>query len=329
MILIRSASQDPYYNLALEEYLFFHRDDLHPLFFLWQNSPTVVVGRNQNTLAEINRSFVEAKNINVVRRLSGGGAVYHDLGNLNFTFILAGVSGKGFDFARYTRPVIKTLRKLGVEAEDNGRNDVTIDGRKFSGNAQYRHQDRLLHHGTLLFNSSFEDMVQALTPGQAKLESKGIASVRSRVTNLIEHLPAGTTLESFQQQLVKHVLEEYGDGQRYFLSAADEAQVEKLSEKRYRTWEWNFAQSPACNLTRSRAFTWGQMEVHMNIENGIIQQCFVYGDFFADRDINELCALIEGSPYMVTEIRRRLQTVDLSTFIPGLTMDDCLELIFS
>ncbi|HHW61542.1 MAG TPA: lipoate--protein ligase [Syntrophomonadaceae bacterium] len=329
MILVRSDCQDPYYNLALEEYLFFQRTDLHPLFFLWQNSPTIVVGRNQNTLAEINRSFVEEKSINVVRRLSGGGAVYHDLGNLNFTFILQGVAGKGFDFARYTRPVIKTLRKLGVQAEDNGRNDITIDGKKFSGNAQYRHQDRLLHHGTLLFNTSLEDMVQALTPGQAKLESKGIASVRSRVTNLIEHLPVGTTLADFQRELIKNVLEEYGAGQHYFLSAEDEVQVEKLSAKRYRTWEWNYAQSPACNLIRSRAFPWGQMEVHMDIQNGIIQQCFVYGDFFTDRDIKELCALIEGSPYMDEEIRKRLQTVDLNTFIPGLTVDHWLELILS
>ena len=136
-------------------------------------------------------------------------------------------------------------------------------------------------------------------------------------------------MADFQRELIKTVLEEYGAGQHYFLSAEDEVQVEKLSAKRYRTWEWNYAQSPACNLIRSRAFPWGQMEVHMDIQNGIIQQCFVYGDFFTDRDIKELCALIEGSPYMDEEIRKRLQTVDLNTFIPGLTVDHWLELILS
>lgn len=328
MKLILNSSQDPYYNLALEEYLLLRRADLHPLFLLWQNRPTVVVGRNQNTLAEINHQYIQEHDIAVVRRLSGGGAVYHDLGNLNFTFILEQSLGQGFDFARYTRPVIKTLRSLGVEAEDNGRNDITIGGKKFSGNAQCRYHNSLLHHGTLLFNSRLEDMVEALTPDIDKLQSKGIASVRSRVTNISEHLPAGMSLEDFQRELIHQVFDEYGNREVYELSEQERHEAEELRRQRYISWEWNYGRSPACNLSRAAFFPWGQMEVQMDIQQGIIQLCRIYGDFFAERDIMQLCTMVEGSYYRKEDVQEKLHDIDLSAFIPDLTLQDFLELLF-
>jgi lipoate-protein ligase A len=185
VINIINESVNPYYNLALEEYLLKETDPGDDLFMLWQNRPAIIVGRNQNTWDEINLDFVRKNNIAVVRRMTGGGAVYHDLGNLNFTFIARDrkESSAILDFARFARPVVDALRELGVPAEFSGRNDIVVDGAKVSGNAQYRYKDLVLHHGTLLFDSRIEDMVQALNVSKDKIASKGVASVRSRVAS--------------------------------------------------------------------------------------------------------------------------------------------------
>ncbi|MDR2899607.1 MAG: lipoate--protein ligase family protein, partial [Clostridiales bacterium] len=186
MIIIENYSTDPAYNLALEEFLFLHRRPIRDVFFLWQNEPTIVIGRHQNTFDEINREFVEANKVHVVRRNSGGGAVYHDLGNLNFSFLVDDTDGNrdgGFRFDRFTQPVIRTLQQLGVDAENRGRNDIAIDGKKISGNAQFRNGGRLLHHGTILFDSNLENLSMALNFAPEKYVSRAVASIRSRVTN--------------------------------------------------------------------------------------------------------------------------------------------------
>jgi len=174
MLEIINRSNDPFFNLALEEYLLDNPEIKEDIFLLWQNRPVVVVGRNQNTIEEINQRFIQDKGIEVVRRISGGGAVYHDLGNINFTFIVNDAPSLTLDFTRFTAPVIRALQTIGVKAEDQGRNDISIDGRKFSGNAQCRQQGRLMHHGTILFDTNLEDMEQALTVDSTKISSKGV-----------------------------------------------------------------------------------------------------------------------------------------------------------
>lgn len=216
MIRIINEHRDPRINLAVEEYALNYLDPNEEYVILWQNEPTVVVGRNQNTVAEVNGPFIKERGIHVVRRLSGGGAVYHDLGNLNFTFIVDAQKERVSNFEYFTRPVIEALASFGVKAEFSGRNDITIDGKKFSGNAQYWSKNRLLHHGTILFNSDLDVVGQALNVQADKLQSKGVKSVRSRVTNIYPYMPNPISIEEFKAVLLEFLIP--GKRQDYTLS---------------------------------------------------------------------------------------------------------------
>ena len=230
---------DPSYNLAMEQYVFdcLPRDRMY--FMLWQNDNAIIVGKYQNTIAEINEEAVRERGIRVVRRLSGGGAVYHDMGNLNFTFITDVGESNALDLKLFCEPVVRTLATLGVKAEVNGRNDITIDGKKFSGNSQYIRQGRVMHHGTIMFDSDLSVVSEALRVDPTKIQTKGIRSVRSRVTNVAEHLPEKVTLPEFRRILLENILKE-NPGEAYPLTQDDLAAVEKLRAERYATWEWNY-----------------------------------------------------------------------------------------
>ena len=201
MIKIVNENTDPRINLAVEEYALNYLDPREDYAILWQNEPAVIIGRNQNTVAEVNAPYIKEHGIHVVRRLSGGGAVYHDFGNLNFTFIVDADKTVVSNFEYFTKPVIEALASLGVKAEFSGRNDITIDGQKFSGNAQYWSKDRLLHHGTILYNSDLSVVQEALNVKLDKIQSKGVKSVRSRVTNIFPHLPKPITIDEFKETL--------------------------------------------------------------------------------------------------------------------------------
>jgi lipoate-protein ligase A len=310
-------STDPYFNLALEEYLLLDPDHHDEYFMLWQDRPVVVVGRNQNTLKEINLEVVRNRGVEVVRRLSGGGAVYHDEGNLNFTYIVNDDHHVGFDFARFTGPIIDTLGQMGIKAENSGRNDITISGKKFSGNAQYRWKNRLLHHGTLMFDSCIEDMAEVLNADADKFVSKGVNSVRSRVTNIREHLATEVTLPQFRKVLLQ-MFRSTGMLEEERLLTEDELlAVEKLRREKYHSWDWVFGSSPAFNVQSSARFSWGKVEIGMYIEHGFIKDCRIYGDFFTNADINQLCASLQGSPYRMEDIRIRLTQLDLSVYFPA------------
>jgi len=326
MLYVVNDSTDPYFNLALEEYLLTRRTDLKSLFMLWQDEPVVVVGRNQNSQAEINQDFMERKGIKLVRRLSGGGAVYHDLGNLNFTFITEDNHNRGLDFARFTRPVIETLIELGIKAENNGRNDLTIAGKKFSGNAQYRYKNRLLHHGTLLFASNLEDMTEVLRAGEDKLQNKGIKSVRSRVTNISDHLQSPLRIDEFKNYLKDHILKE--PAAVYYLSPEDKKEVNLLRQEKYLSWAWNYGKSPGFNHRKAQRFAWGKMECCLQVSRGVIESCFFYGDFFFQRDINELAALLINRPYCRQEIAELLSSLDLNSYIINLEPQQLLNILF-
>ena len=320
------TTTDPAWNLAVEEYIFEHlpRDRMYVM--LWQNDHAIIIGKHQNTLAEINESYVKEQGIRVVRRLSGGGAVYHDMGNLNFT-VIADAEGEGLDFGRFCDIVIRALAKAGVQAERNGRNDMTIDGKKFSGNAQYIRHGRVMHHGTILFDSNMTVLAGALQVDPSKFQAKGIKSVRSRVTNVRPYLPRDLTLAQFRTFLLESILDEF-PGEKYELSETDIAAIAAIKEKRYGTWQWNFGFSPPCTVTKKQRFEGcGSVEAYINLDKACIQEISFRGDFFAAEDPAALAAILADCPLEETALTQRLQNCDISRYFMGLTRENLVQLL--
>ncbi|NLB87901.1 MAG: lipoate--protein ligase [Syntrophomonadaceae bacterium] len=328
MLEIINNCNDPYFNLALEEYVV-KNIDISSLFIIWQNSPTVVIGKNQNALEEVNMEFIRQEQINLVRRISGGGAVYHDFGNINFTFVAEAGKGVVFDFERFTQPIIKTLDKIGIKAEHNGRNDITIDGRKFSGNAQFRYGNRVMHHGTLLYNVNLENMAQALNVSEEKMISKGVKSVKSRVTNISEHLATELTVEEFKELLVKNLKSEANIVDTYELTPDDLVKINELCNTKYRTWDWNIGKSPDYNVRKQKRFAWGSIEVLLKLDQGMINNCKIFGDFFAAQDIDLLENEFKGLPYEKKAIESLLDKINIADYLPNTNNTEILELIFA
>ena len=322
---IQVDTTDPAFNLALEEYVFENLSKDYNYFILWQNDRTVVIGHHQNTFNEVDEAFIRENNITVVRRLSGGGAVYHDLGNLNFTFI-QDAAGKEPDLALFCHPVAEAIRTLGANAEVNGRNDITVNGLKFSGNAQYVKNGRVMHHGTLLFDSKLENAAKALRPDPEKIKAKGVASVRSRITNLKPLLPEGTTLEDFRDAL-RNALFENAQMEVYTLTDADLAAIAALKDDRYGTWAWNWGASPACDMTLSgRVEGCGHLSFQFRVEKGFISDAALYGDFFSAGDPQALAKSFIGFPATAEGIREAAQKADVSPIL-GLTTEALLDIL--
>lgn len=326
MIRIINEHRDPRINLAVEEYALNYLDPNEEYVILWQNEPTVVVGRNQNTVAEVNGPFIKERGIHVVRRLSGGGAVYHDLGNLNFTFIVDAQKERVSNFEYFTRPVIEALASLGVKAEFSGRNDITIDGKKFSGNAQYWSKNRLLHHGTILFNSDLDVVGQALNVQADKLQSKGVKSVRSRVTNIYPYMPNPISIEEFKAVLLEFLIP--GKRQDYTLSDAEWAVVQQLKEKRYARWEWNYGASPECEMEKQRRFPGGKLELRFNVADGLIRDLTIFGDFFGRRDAAELAEQLNGTQFRESAVAEVLARVDFEEYFALISREEFLQCLF-
>lgn len=327
MLYIPNACHDPHYNLALEEYVLKRLSPQETYVLLWQNEPSVIVGRFQNTPAEINHDFIKSRGIHVVRRMTGGGAVYHDLGNLNFTFIENKQSGQ-LDFRRFTEPVVQALAQMGVTAELSGRNDLTIEGKKFSGNAQYHDKNRTMHHGTLLFAANLDDVQAALRVKEEKFVSKGVKSVRSRITNISEHLPQSFSLEEFRENLLVHLFQ--GEPVRkHHLSSEEVAEIKDLRDKKYHTWDWNYGQSPRFNLQKSGRFLCGGIEVCIQVETGIIRGCKIYGDFFSNEDIGNLEQRIVGLRYEEAILSEVLQQESVERYFGQVSTEEVLELFFA
>ena len=314
-------STDPAFNLALEQYVFDSLPRDRSWFLLWQNHNTIVIGRHQNTLAEINEEAVRARGVTVVRRLSGGGAVYHDLGNLNFTFIQDAGPTDQLDMGLFCRPVAQALRAMGVEAQVNGRNDITIDGQKFSGNSQYIREGRVMHHGTIMYSSDLDTVGQVLKVEPEKIRAKGVRSVRSRVTTVQSHMPRPLPLEQFKARLLEEISRER-PMDPYALTQADLAAVEAIKKARYDRWEWNYGVSPPCDLLRRRRMEGcGLVEAHIHLEEGRIAAVSFFGDFFSAVEPEELAALLRGCPLREEDLRERLEGVEVSRYFAGLTGD--------
>ncbi len=328
MLYIQNDSTDPRYNLALEEYVFKHLKFEEDFIMLWQNEPSVIVGKNQNTVEEINVDYVEQHGIHVVRRSTGGGAVYHDLGNLNYTFITK-ADGTGIDFRKFTQPVIRVLNSLGVPAEFNSRNDIAIRGKKFSGNAQRVYKNRVLHHGTIMFNSKLEDVHNVLKVKAEKFKSKSVKSVRSRVTNISDYLPEPITIDEFKKLLLERLfLEQDSPKREYVLTEEDQAEIREMMEEKYANWEWNYGYSPKFNYEKTDRFDGGTLQVRLNVVKGIIEECKIYGDFFGVEDVRDVENRLKGVRYDRAAIQEALQGVDLEPYFGGITRDELLSCFF-
>lgn len=329
MISIKNESTNPYFNLALEEYVLKHLDIDDSILILWQNEPTVVVGRNQNTIEEINTKYVKDKDIHVVRRLSGGGAVYHDLGNLNFTFIVEDTGDSVNNFEKFTKPVIKALKELDIIAAFSGRNDITIEEKKFSGNAQYYYRNRLLHHGTILFNSNLDVVQEALKVKIDKIKSKGIKSVRSRVTNIYPYLKEKISVKDFKYLLLSFLFEQENEEKKeHILTKNDLEGINELMKNRYLTWEWNYGESPNFDIQKSKRYGGGNLDIRLKVQGGIISDCKIFGDFFGRKEISELESLLKDIKYEEESIRQVLKKIDLSSYLHNIREDNFIDCLF-
>lgn len=318
---------DPRINLAIEEYALknLSNDDDYLLFYI--NEPSIIIGKNQNTIEEINDEYVKENNIHVVRRLSGGGAVYHDLGNLNFSFIMTDDGRSFHNFKKFTEPVVAALQSLGVNAELSGRNDIQVGERKISGNAQYFSGGRMFNHGTLLFDSEIEHVVNALKVNQVKVQSKATKSIRSRVANISEFLEKPMRIEEFRSYLLNHIFAGQ-EIEEYVLTEQDWANIDQLSKTRYQTWEWNYGESPRSNFSQTLRFDIGTVEAKLNIENGKIQEAKIFGDFFGVRDVAELEQQLNGILYTKETVLQALDKVELQNYFGKIEANQLVDLFF-
>lgn len=327
MLCIKNPETNPYFNLAAEEYVLKNFNE--NCFMLWRNRPSIIVGKHQNTLAEINIDYVKENNIDIVRRLSGGGAVFHDLGNLNFTFIKnVNKEGNLVDFKKYTQPVIAVLHHLGVDAKFEGRNDIMINGRKVSGNAEHVFKRRVLHHGTLLFSSVMADLSKALKVNPLKYQDKGVKSVRSRVTNISEYLPHKMSVMEFHDKIFNFMVDSEEDAVLYEYTTEDIKNINQLVEKKYKTWEWNFGYSPKYNFEKLIRTNGGNLEIHLNVEKGIIVDLKIFGDFFGEKDIVEIEKLLINKKHQEKEIRQILEKIDFKKYFHNISISEFISGMF-
>ncbi|MDP2174822.1 MAG: lipoate--protein ligase [Bacteroidota bacterium] len=330
MLIIQNLSTDPYFNLAAEEYLLKNFDE--DIFTLWRNDNAIIVGKHQNALAEINLDYVQKNEVKVIRRLSGGGTVFHDLGNLNFTFITNAKDGDEvkIDFKYFTTPIIEALKQLDVHAEFSGRNDLLIEGQKFSGNAEhiYHQKKRTLHHGTLLFASKIADLSAALKVNPLKFEDKAVKSVRSRVTNISSHLKYEISVDEFYKMVISYMANKYEDVKFYEYSTLDMFEINKLADEKYKTWEWNFGYSPKYTFKKTSKTLGGFVEVFLYVEKGIIEEVKIYGDFFNARNIEEIEQALVKNKHNKDAIASVLSNYNISEYIHGATLDDLINGMF-
>jgi len=333
MRYLASPSLDIRQNLAIETYLMEHADLTEPILYFYVNSPCIIVGRYQNVLAEINQQYVKDHHIILTRRTSGGGAVYDDLGNVSFSFITKDDGDAVGNFKRFTDPVIKALHQMGATgAAMTGRNDLTIDGKKFSGNAMHVENGRMFSHGTLMYDVDQSQIAHALQVPADKLATKGIKSVRSRVTNLkpycapeYQHL----TIEEFRDTLAKEILgvADLSQAHQYNLTATDKAGVKALADQYFNNWDWIYGNDPAYSLTRRQHFPAGTVEFDLDVDQGKIQAVQIHGDFFGQLPIEDVTQRLLGIPYTPAAIQAVFDQLDVASYFGKIPAADLVALL--
>lgn len=327
MICIKNEDTNPYFNLAAEEYVLKNFSD--NVFMLWRNAPSIIVGNHQNTLAEINVEYVRENNIDVVRRLSGGGAVFHDLGNLNFTFIKNIDKSKDkVDFSTFTKPIIDVLRNMDINAKFEGRNDIVIDGKKISGNAQHTNGNRMIHHGTLLFSSVMTDLSNALKVNPLKFRDKAVKSVKSRVSNISDHMPEKIDVLTFRDRIMDYILSNYAGAYLYEYTEEDRNKINRLVEEKYGKWEWNFGSSPKYNFEKLIKTEGGNIEFHIQVEKGIIKQIKIFGDYFNTLETEEVEELLKDTAHEESKVREKLRGIPFNKYFHGVNQEEFIAGMF-
>jgi len=320
---------DPRVNLALEEYVLRNRLAGEQLLLFYVNAPSIIIGRNQNTIEEINPPFIEERGIHVVRRISGGGAVYHDLGNLNFSFISPYAPGYFNNYAAFTGPVVEVLRELGVPAALGGRNDILADGRKISGNAQFATPGKMFSHGTLLCDTKLDDVTAALKPRPGKVESKGVKSIRSRVANISEFMASPIDVNELRERIIERI---FGTRDRATLPllALDESDwdaARELMGRKYGTMAWNYGENPRSNVQRAQRFAGGEVDVRVDVQEGRVAHLRIFGDFMGRHDVDTLEQLLTGALYERAAMLDALGDIALEEFFTGITRDEVLSVL--
>ena len=327
MRYLRNLSTDVYFNMAFDEYALEQLPLDEPLFFLWQNRPAVIIGLNQNAYAEVDIDYLGQHGIALARRITGGGAVYHDLGNLNYT-IVGRSSDIERDYPEYTRHMLHALQALGVPAELSGRNDILVGGHKVSGYAKRVYKDRLMVHGTLMYDVDLEKLTRVLTPPTEKLLAKGITSVKSRVANLKEHLPDIAGVGALSQALEHHLSRQYKD-QEYLLTEEQLAEIRAIAASKFATNDWIYGRAPGSTITHARRLPCWKVEVHLDIRKGHIQECRIGGDFIGNSPITAIEEMLRGCLYEREALQQRLQGFDIQRHLDNTTEGTFIDLLFN
>ena len=329
MKTILNDSKDPTFNLALEEYILKESDIDEDIVMLWQNANSVIVGRNQNTFQEVNANVVKEHDVKVVRRITGGGAVYHDLGNLNFSFITKSSKDTINNYKKFTDPVIKALNSMGVPAEFQGRNDIVVEGKKISGNAQAWYKGKMLHHGTILFDVDLEFVASVLNVKQDKIKSKGIKSNRARVANIRPYLSDSIDMVIFKSYLLEKLM-----GRKVHTSdiiPIDEEMImwiKKRQAEKFSNHSWNYGESPKSTIIKEMRFPAGKLEMHFELQKSRITNFKIYGDFLDIGDVSIITEKLEGSIYEITFLTNILTEIDISKILYKITTDEFISCIF-
>lgn len=326
MLLINSINSNPYFNIAAEEYFLKYCTENY--FVLYINSPSIIIGKNQNALSEININYVKKNKIPVVRRLSGGGAVYHSLGNLNFSFIINDSKNNLMNFKKFTTPIIEVLKGLSINAENTGRNDLAIEGKKFSGNAQFKSKNRFLHHGTLLFSSDLKEVSRSLNADPMKFEDKSTKSVSSRVTNIADYLKEKLTIEEFKELIFKQIITDNPKYHFYELTKNDLEKINELIKTKYETWDWNYGYFPKYNFSNKKKFPGGLIEIYIDVKDGIITNAKIFGDFFSKEDVSIFETTLINVKHDEDSLKNVLSTIKIADYFLNFIESEILSLFF-
>lgn len=321
---------DPSINIAIEEFVLNNLQVDEPFLLFYINRPSIIIGRNQNTIEEINTDYVEANCIQIVRRLSGGGAVYHDFGNLNFSFLTKDDGNSFSNYQKFLDPVIVALKKMGVNAELKGRNDMVVGERKVSGNAQFATHGKMYSHGTLMFDSDIDEVVNSLKVRKEKIESKGIKSIRSRVANISEFMSEKMTTEEFKQKLLLSIfdVEKIEDVNEYVLTEEDWAEIKASSKRRYANWDWNYGKSPKFDIELTKRFPIGSIDIRLNVMKGHIVDAKIFGDFFGVGDVKDIEERLINVKYEREAIKSAIESLPIKHYFGQITLEEFLELIY-
>lgn len=323
MRILISDSNDPFYNISLEEYLIktMKEDDI---FLLYINSSSVIIGKNQDPHSEVNIKYAKENEIDIVRRMSGGGAVYHDLGNLNYSFILQGKENEIYDFKKFSAPIVNALRKNKINVKFSGRNDLLVDGQKISGSAQFTHNGNLLHHGTILFNTDFSKINFILTPNKDKNKSKGVKSVKSRITNLCDHSSLkdmGSLIDIFKKEIL---------GDELILNENQVYDVIKMSIDKRKEIDFilNLNESFE-NKSIKYIPGMGSIQINSNIIDGKISKIRIYGEYFSKGEVSDIEKYFIGVEYTEQAIFDAVDNLeDIDKYFHKLSKEKLRELIY-